>query len=91
MPIKIEGETYPSIADAAKRFGVSTKTVYSYIEKGIIDQPPRERHGVHEIRTFPEEYMQRALVQIDTYVTSKRKEPRTTINSKEQGDSNPNG
>ncbi len=37
--IVVSGRTYYTIVDAAAEFGVSAKTVRSYIDKGVIPAP----------------------------------------------------
>ncbi|HPQ42867.1 MAG TPA: helix-turn-helix domain-containing protein [Syntrophales bacterium] len=63
----IEGETYFTISDAAKIFGVSTKTVRSYINNGIIPDPPEVQYGLRTLKHFPPEYMEKAKKSLDTY------------------------
>jgi len=65
--IIVKGETYFTIVDAAKKLGVSTKTIRGYIEKGIIPAPPIIRYGVRAIKHFPPEYMNRAKELLDNY------------------------
>jgi hypothetical protein len=42
----IEGETYFTNTDAEKIFGVSTKTVRSYIDIAINSDPPEIQYGL---------------------------------------------
>jgi predicted site-specific integrase-resolvase len=58
--IAIKGVTYLTTVDAAAELGVSTKTIRSYMRKGIIPQPPTIRYGVRVIPHFPPEYMKLA-------------------------------
>ena len=58
--IVVGGRTYNTIADAAAKFGVSAKTVRSYIDKGIIPTPPTVKYGMRLIKHFPSEYIARA-------------------------------
>jgi hypothetical protein len=65
--IETRGQRYETLADAAIIFGVSTKTVRSWIRKGIIDEPPSVEYGVRTIAIFPPEYMARADRQLAAY------------------------
>ena len=70
MPLSmliIEGETYFTITDAAKTFGVSAKTVRSYISNGIIPDPPEVRYGLRTLKHFPANYMEEAKKLLDNY------------------------
>lgn len=58
--IVVVGRTYNTIVDAAAKFGVSAKTVRSYIDKGIIPFPPTVKYGMRLIKHFPSEYIARA-------------------------------
>ncbi|MEA3486197.1 MAG: helix-turn-helix domain-containing protein [Thermodesulfobacteriota bacterium] len=63
----IEGKTYYTIADAARIFGVSAKTVRSYINKGIIPDPPKIQYGLRTLKHFPRDYMGDAKKLLDNY------------------------
>lgn len=65
--IVIKGVAYYTTSDAAREFGVSTKTVRSYIQKGIIPEPPTVLFGIRKIRHFPREYMKKAIRNIETH------------------------
>jgi hypothetical protein len=56
----INGKIQNTIVDAAKQFGVSPKTVYSWIEKGIIPRPPTVKYGIRTMQVFPSQYMKDA-------------------------------
>ena len=58
--IVVGGRTYCTIVDAAAKFGVSAKTVRSYIDKGVIPPPPTVKYGMRLIKHFPSEYIARA-------------------------------
>jgi hypothetical protein len=58
--IVVGGQTYYTIVDAAAKFGVSAKTVRSYIDKGVIPTPPTVKYGMRVIKHFPSEYIARA-------------------------------
>lgn len=66
--ITVGGRKYHTIVDAAAKFGVSAKTVRSYIVKGVIPAPPTVNYGVRIIRHFPPEYIARAKKMLDTYM-----------------------
>jgi hypothetical protein len=65
--IETRGQRYDTLADAAAIFGVSTKTVRSWIRKGIIDEPPSVEYGLRTIAVFPPDYMARADRQLADY------------------------
>jgi hypothetical protein len=77
MPITINGNTYSTVADAAKTLGgVSAKMVRDWIRKGIIDEPPVVEYGVHTIYHFPPEYIRKAKSQLNHYRESKKPDRR---------------
>ncbi len=43
--IRVNSVDHVTLADAAKRLGVSSKTVNEYIKRGIFPEPPRVRQG----------------------------------------------
>lgn len=65
--IIIKGCTYYTTADAAQSLGVSAKTVRTYIEKGIIPEPPEIQYGVRTMKHFPEDYMREAKGRLEKY------------------------
>jgi len=65
--IIVEGKTYYTTADAAKVLGVSAKTIRSYIEKGIIPEPPEIQSGLRTFKHFPQDYMREAKKILETY------------------------
>ncbi|MBW2630466.1 MAG: MerR family transcriptional regulator [Deltaproteobacteria bacterium] len=65
--IIIKGKTYYTISDAAKTFGVSAKTIRSYIGRDIIPQPPEVRYGLRLLRHFPLDYMEKAKKLLEEY------------------------
>jgi len=70
--ITVGGRKYNTIVDAAAEFGVSAKTVRSYIVKGVIPAPPTINFGVRIIRHFPPEYIARAKKMRDTYMRARK-------------------
>ena len=56
-----------TLADAAKEFGVSPKTVCDWIAKGIIPVPPQITWGVRTMSHFPLEYIKEANVRLERY------------------------
>jgi DNA-binding transcriptional MerR regulator len=68
----VSGRTYCTITDAAEKFGVSAKTVRSYIAKGIIPDPPTVNYGVRTIRHFPPEYVERAKDILKKYAAPRK-------------------
>lgn len=63
--IVVGGRTYNTIVDAAAKFGVSAKTVRSYIDRGVIPAPPTVKYGMRIMKHFPYEYMARAKKMIE--------------------------
>ena len=63
----IKGKTYSTIADAARTFAVSAKTIRSYIDRGIIPDPPRVQYGLRVLRHFPGDYMKEARRLLNRY------------------------
>ncbi|MCK4533948.1 MAG: hypothetical protein KAT81_00375 [Syntrophobacterales bacterium] len=78
----IEGKAYYTIADAAKTFAVSAKTIRSYIDKGIIPDPPEIQYGLRTLKHFPRDYMEEAKKLLDNYRRKKmsiKKDKQLTI------------
>ncbi len=63
----IEGKTYYTTADAARVLGVSAKTIRSYIDKGIIPDPPEVQSGLRTFKNFPPDYMEEAKKLLEEY------------------------
>ena len=59
---------YYTIVDAAAKFGVSAKTVRSYIDKGVIPAPPTVKYGMRIIKHFPSEYIARAKRMLEKHM-----------------------
>jgi hypothetical protein len=72
MPISIGGRSYPSISDLATATGLSTKTLKSYIEKGILPPPTRIDHGMREFSVFPDDYIAKAVLIVKDLARSRR-------------------
>ena len=70
--ITVGGRKYHTIVDAADKFGVSAKTVRSYIVKGVIPVPPTVNYGVRMIRHFPPEYIAKAKKMLEIYMRTKK-------------------
>jgi hypothetical protein len=70
--IFINGNKYNTITDAAHRFGVSAKTLRTYIEKAIIPEPPEVSYGVRILKYFPDEYLSKAKKNLDDYRKTKK-------------------
>jgi hypothetical protein len=73
--ITIKGKEHRTIENAAEEFGVSTKTVHSWIKNGIINQPPQMDYGLRKVQIFPESYMRDARKQVEAYRQGQRIEP----------------
>lgn len=76
MPLKIGGRSYPSISDLATATQLSTKTLKSYIDKGILPAPTKLTHGMREFSVFPNEYIEDAVRIIKDLARSRRTERR---------------
>jgi predicted DNA-binding transcriptional regulator AlpA len=61
MPINISGKSHLSISDLAAATGLSTKTLKTYIEKGILPKPETLEHGMRAFQVFSEEYIKNAV------------------------------
>lgn len=57
----------PTVADAAKELGVSSKTIRTYITKGIVGVPPTMEFGLRTISIFPSEYIEECKMKIMAY------------------------
>ena len=63
----IEGKPYYTTADAAKILGVSAKTIRSYIDRGLIPDPPEIQSGLRTFKHFPKDYMGEAKKILENY------------------------
>jgi DNA-binding transcriptional MerR regulator len=70
--ITIDGKQYPTLQEAAKFFGVSTKTVRGYLNRGIIPPAPTIEFGLREIAIFPAEYLSEAKRARDQYLADRK-------------------
>ncbi len=70
----IEGVEYPTVSDAAETFGVQKKTIYDWIDKKVIPQPPVKYRGTQKVTVFPQEYMEKAKRALISYREDKEKE-----------------
>jgi hypothetical protein len=69
--IIINGQTYPTIVDAAKELAVSAKTVRQYIAKKIIPEPPVIQFGIRRVKHFPKSYIAEAKKQLQKFQTGR--------------------
>jgi len=67
VPMSINGESHPTIKDAAKKFGVTAKTIDSWIAKGIVALPPSKTRGLREVHIFPPDYLTQAVRDVEHY------------------------
>jgi len=66
--IAINGKTYPTIADAAKHWNVSPKTVRAWRKRGVISsKPPRVPYGLRKIDVYSAEFIAKASREIELY------------------------
>jgi hypothetical protein len=61
------GAKYLTVEDAAKIFGVSTKTVHDWIRRKVIDEPPQIEHGLRSVYYFPEIFVKKAKADLQHY------------------------
>ena len=67
LVVKTNGKEYPTISDAVVEFGVAAKTVYGWIERGVISAPPTLENGLRTIKIFPKSYMKKAMLELKRY------------------------
>jgi hypothetical protein len=75
--IRIDGREYKTITDAAQYFRVSPKSVSSWIEKGIVDEPMQVEHGIRKVYVCDDGWIRRAEEQRKKYLLRKKKGKRT--------------
>ncbi|MCG9893440.1 MAG: pentapeptide repeat-containing protein [Thermosynechococcaceae cyanobacterium MS004] len=68
------GIQHATVSDAAKEFGVTTKTVNQWINKGILPKPPTMDIGTNTMNVFPKEYLDNAKKALQEYRQRKRLE-----------------
>jgi predicted site-specific integrase-resolvase len=69
--MKIGGVTYLTVKDAARALGVTPKTVQEWINRGIIDTPPKVAHGLKHVQVFTIEAIEEARRRLESYKNSK--------------------
>ena len=72
--IAVGDKEYPTVTDAAKQLGVSTKTINGYIKKGIIPPPPQIEHGLRMVNIYPPEYIKEVKKTLNDHRQSKMKQ-----------------
>jgi excisionase family DNA binding protein len=70
--IRVKGKDQPTIQDAAEHLGVSTKTVRSWIDKGVIQQPETVEWGTRNVEVFPDRYLVAAAKAVKQYRVDRR-------------------
>lgn len=65
--IRIDGVDHLTLADAAKRLGVSPKTANGYITRGILPGPPRVKQGLRSFYVFSQKYLREAEKALEVY------------------------
>ena len=60
MALRRGDTTHQTIAEAKLHFGVAEKTVYHWINTGIIPRPDQLDHGARSVYVFDDEYLERA-------------------------------
>ena len=78
--IQKNDQVYKTIGDVARQeFGVAPKTLHGWINKGLIDQPPKIEYGVRLVSHFPPDYIKKAKDKIREYRSRQIiKKPATT-------------
>ena len=71
--MRINGEEHNTLSDAARFFGVSPKTVRTWINERVIPQPPTLAYGRGDIDVFPKEYLDNAANILKQIRADKRK------------------
>ena len=57
--------------------GLSTKTLKSYIDKGILPTPTRLEHGMREFSVFPDDYIAKAVQIVRDLPRARRQPPQS--------------
>lgn len=65
--LTVNGRPHSTLADAAKEFGVSPKTIREWIRRGVIPRPPAVAYGIRTLDVFPSSYLKRARVALAEY------------------------
>lgn len=76
VAIQHDGVTYLTIVDARAHFGVSEKTIYGWIERGVIPEPAAIERGMQTIYVFDAEYFAKADAALAESRRRKRKQKR---------------
>lgn len=71
--LTIDGVTHKTITDAAKRLKVSEKTVRTWINNGVLPQPPEAAFGTRTVQVFSEAYLRAAIKSVEKIRNSKRR------------------
>lgn len=74
--IRQNGNDYATVADAARHFKVTPKTVDKWIERGIIPEPPLLERGLGEVRVYPADYLAEADEALERHRKEHRRRPR---------------
>lgn len=83
--ITVNGKNHKTVKDAAKELGdVTSKTVLAWIERGIIDEPPRIDYGLRKVRVFSDSFIKKAEKDLDDYRKSQEQEPQQEEKIKKQ-------
>lgn len=76
LMIRQNGNDYATVADAARHFKVTPKTVDKWIERGIIPEPPLLERGLGEVRVYPADYLAEADEALERHRKEHRRRPR---------------
>ena len=61
------------MSDAASYFGVAVKTIRDWVNKGIISKPPQIEYGAGFLDIYPDEYIEKAKLELEKYRNNKKK------------------
>ena len=73
MSIVHGGVTYLTIADARDHFGVSEKTIYGWIDRGIIPEPASLERGMQSTYIFDAAYFAKADAALSRHRKSRKR------------------
>lgn len=65
--METNGDDRLTINDVAAALGVVPKTVYSWIDKSIIPEPPSVYHGTRRLYHFSQKYLEDARTHLEQY------------------------
>ena len=73
MPLDIGGVPHKTINEAASELSVHPNTLRSYIDKGIVTEPPALPNGLVDRRYFPDDWFVKAKAGISAYRNQRKR------------------